>query len=395
MNTRITGLALALAIGLSPSLLPTPAAAEFLIVGIDRKFAFDDQGRRLTMAPGRDELAVFDLADPEHPRPVGSVSLENSIVGPPTNLAVTPDQHYALVANSLHSEALPNGAGYKPAPADELFVVDLRASPPKIVDTIKVGAQPSGIAINRAGTLALVANRVGRSISVLAIDGANVKATDTVAMDGEMASVAITPDGGRAVAVKFDTHKAALLSIDAAGHVRYDGRDLTVGLWPYSVSITPDGATALVGNTGNKATSDGNADTISVIDLAATPPRTVDHITVGDAPEGVVASPRGRLAIATILQGSYDAPKDAWYRHDNGRAVALRIVDGRVSLLGSVDVGAFPEGVAFSEDGRFVYVGNFASNTISVLRVERDGLVDTHDDVALSGPPASLRVGSQ
>jgi DNA-binding beta-propeller fold protein YncE len=75
--------------------------------------------------------------------------------------------------------------------------------------------------------------------------------------------------------------------------------------------------------------------------------------------------------------------------------VALRIVDGHVTLLGSVDVGAFPEGVAFSEDGRFVYVGNFASNTISVLRVGPNGLVDTHDDVQLSGPPASLRVGSQ
>jgi DNA-binding beta-propeller fold protein YncE len=47
---------------------------------------------------------------------------------------------------------------------------------------VEVGKQPSGMAINRAGTLALVANRADDSVSVLSIDGKNVKLVDTVSV---------------------------------------------------------------------------------------------------------------------------------------------------------------------------------------------------------------------
>ena len=133
-----------------------------------------------------------------------------------------------------------------------------------------------------------------------------------------------------------------------------------------------------------------------MIDLGAQPPRVVDFQTAGDSVEGLVISPRGDRAAATILQGSYDAPKDAWYRHATGRVVLFGITGGKVTRQGGADVGAFPEGVAFSGDGHYVYAGNFHSDTISVLRLAPDGrLADTHADIRLPGPPGSLRVGSQ
>ena len=49
---------------------------------------------------------------------------------------------------------------------------DLTATPPAVSDTVTVGKQPSGLAIARKGDLALVANRAGRSVSVLSIAGA-------------------------------------------------------------------------------------------------------------------------------------------------------------------------------------------------------------------------------
>ena len=52
-------------------------------------------------------------------------------------------------------------------PDNKLYVIDLETSPPKLIDTVEVGKQPSGLAINRAGNLALVANRADNSISVL------------------------------------------------------------------------------------------------------------------------------------------------------------------------------------------------------------------------------------
>jgi DNA-binding beta-propeller fold protein YncE len=372
------------------------AAAETMIVGIDRKFAFDQAGKRQAFAPGNDEVVVFDLTDPASPKRVGSVPVENSVVGPPTNLAVTPNGQLALVANSVRSEKADTSSGWKSLPADELSVIDLVARPPKVISTLKVGAQPSGLAIDATGSLALVANREGRSISVLRIRCADVTLVDTVTMNDVVASVAIAPDGRHALAAKFAAHKVAILDIDAEGKVTYPGRDLTVGPWPYSVAISPDGRLALTSDTGNMATSDGNLDTVSVIDLAANPPRTVDHVTVGDSPEGLVVSPRGDVALVTVLQGSYDAPAGSWYRNPTGRLVSLAIKDGKVSVADTINVGAFPEGVAISGDGNFAYVGNFASNTISVIRIEKDGrLVDTGKDIVLTGPPASLRIGSQ
>jgi hypothetical protein len=141
---------------------------EIMAVGIDRKFDYKD-GKRLSLEPGHDEVIFYELADPAKPKKIGSLPLENSIVGPPTNIAITPDQRLALIANSLHSEAAPDG-GWKTAPSDELFVVDLTVRPPQLISTIKVGRQPSGVSINRDGTLALVANRDSKSLTVFAIN---------------------------------------------------------------------------------------------------------------------------------------------------------------------------------------------------------------------------------
>jgi hypothetical protein len=46
-----------------------------------------------------------DISNREAPRIVASLPLMNSIFGPPTNLAITPDERLALVANSM--SALP------------------------------------------------------------------------------------------------------------------------------------------------------------------------------------------------------------------------------------------------------------------------------------------------
>ena len=46
-------------------------------------------------------------------------------------------------------------------------------------------------------------------------------------------------------------------------------------------------------NTGNNGRSDGNIDSITVIDLQHEPPRVVDHLAAGDAPEGIAISPDG------------------------------------------------------------------------------------------------------
>lgn len=370
-----------------------PVRAEVLVVGIDTKFWFDDAGNRVFKANTGDAVLFYDLSDPAHPALIGSLPLENSVVGPPTNLAVTPDQHMALIANSLRTEQGADGV-WKPVPDNKLYVVDLTSRPPRLVSTVTVGAQPSGLGISPDGTMALVANRVGKSLSVLFVRETDVKVTANVPMGDVVTSVAFTPDGKRALVAKFAAHKVSVLEIEG-GRVTPVGRDMLVGQYPYTVTVTTDGRFGLAASDGDQAGSTGNTNPVAVIDLKAEPPRVVDFLAAGDGVEGVAASPRGDYAAATILQGSLDAPKGAWFAHRVGRVVLLGLAGARVTLESGVDVGAFPEGVAFSRSGDWVYSGNFAFNNISVLHLENGRLIDTHADVVLPGPPASLRIDSQ
>ncbi len=274
-----------------------------MLVGIDGKFAYDDAGHREALAPGHDSVLFYNVSDPQRLRLIGTLPLENSVVGPPTNLAVSPDGTLALIANSLHSVRAAVGTSWVATPSDEVFVVDLRSGRPRLHETLHVGAQPSGLAFAPSGRFALVANRAGKSISLLTIDGADVRVTQTLDVGDTVTSVAITPDSTRALATKFEAHTVAQFAIED-GRLRDFGADLPVGSWPWNIAITPDGRRALVNNQGRNAASSGNARMVSVIDLAATPARVVQHVTVGDAPEGLALSPRGDEGVVTLLNGS-------------------------------------------------------------------------------------------
>jgi len=369
------------------------ALGQILIVGNDEKLGWDESGKQITREPGHDTVSVIDISKPDMPQITSTISLMNSIAGPPTNLAVSLSGEIALVANSL--EPVTQGWAHRLDPDNKVFLVDLKADPPKVAGTITVGKQPSGLAISPKGDLALVANRADGTISVLSIRGKDVLVADTVTVGtgADMVSaVAITPDGKRALAVKAAANKVALLSING-GKVTYDKRDLPAGIFPYNIAVTPDGKLALTADNGSGGSSDGSVDTVSVIDLEADPPRVIDHVTVGDSPEGLAISPKGDLAITVEARGSN--MKGAPFYHPTGTVTALKIDGKKVTNAGEINVGAFPEGGAFSPDGGYLYVGNFIDADLSILKVGGTTLTDTGQRLKLSGHPASMRGGPQ
>jgi DNA-binding beta-propeller fold protein YncE len=375
--------------GAAGLVLPAVANAELMIVGNDQKVGWDDAGKVVAAAPGEDTISIVDIgSDPANPQIIANLELMNSIFGPPTNLAITPDEKLAIATNAM--DWVQEGDAWKPAPGNQLYVIDLEADPPALIDTLEVGQQPSGLAISQAGDLALIANRAGNSISVLAIDGKTVEHLGEVDVGGQVAAVAIAPDGKRALAAKFPEHKVALLSIDGQ-NVTYDGQDIPVGLWPYNVAITPDGGLALTADNGAPGASDGHVDTVSVIDLEADPPRVIDKVVVGDGPEGLAISPTGEIAVAILLNGSAAVPKGAWFANPGGKVVVLALDGKEVSKVGEVEVGGLPEGVVFSKDGSHLYVGNYTDSDVSVLKVDGTTVTDTGQKLQLPGQPASMR----
>lgn len=386
--------AAALAAGICFSGFAAAAQAQYLIVGNDEKLFFDD-GKVVLHPPGKDTVSIIDIRDGAKPRIVVTLPLENSVAGPPTNLAITPDGKLALVANSIN--VVKDGDTLKNVPDTKLFVIDLTTSPPAVISTIQTGKQPSGMAINHAGNLALVANRADNTVSVLTISGKTVTVVDTVALapadtpSQQVSAVAITPDGKRALVAKALANRVALLDIDGT-KVTYKGYDIFTGVYPYNVQITADGRLGLVNNTGgSNGLADGQVDTVAVIDMEMNPPRVVDQVVVGDSPEGLAIRPTGGYAVSLMTNGSGDsAPKNAFFHHDHAVAVLLKIEGKKVRKVGETEVGTLAEGIAFSPDGRFLYVANNGDSDLSVLRLVGNKLVRV-GSLKLPGHPASMR----
>lgn len=366
-------------------------AAPFMIVGNDEKAESMDNGKLVLSPPGKDSVLIVDLAKPLNPKIIANLSLKNSVVGPPVNVDIDPTGSIALVADSMN--VVKDGDNLKMVPDDKIYVIDLKATPIKLANTITAGKQPSGLSINPAGTLALVANRADKSITVLSIKGTDVKVIDTIQMGEEVSQVVFTPDGKRALATKFPGNKVALLNVDG-DKVTYTKRDLPVGLWPYNIAVAAKGNIALTADNGSAGTSDGNADTVSVIDLLAQPPRVIDHITVPDSPEGIAISPKGNFAATVDALGS-NKNKQEFFYHPHGVATILRVQGNKVTKFKDIEVGGLPEAICFTPDGRYLYVGNYLDQDFSILMVAGSDVVDTGKRFKVPGHPASARMSAR
>jgi DNA-binding beta-propeller fold protein YncE len=364
-------------------------AAPFLIVGNDEKLLWDDQGKPIVSPAGKDSVVILDLANPESPKIVANLPLKNSVVGPPTNVSIDPSTSVALVADSI--DVAKDGDALKMSPDDKVYVIDLKANPPKLAGTVTVGKQPSGLSFSPAGNLALVTNRADKSISVLSVKGTDVKVIDTIDMGDIVSHVEFTPDGKHALATKFNAHKLSLLDING-DKVTYAKLDLPTGQWPYNVAVAPNGKIALTADNGASGSSDGSVDTVSVVDLELNPIRITDRVVVGDGPEGLAISPKGDVAVAVILEGSNN--KSAYFYKRNGTAAVLRIDGKKVTKVGDVELGGLPEGAAFTPDGNYLFIGNYLDQDLSILKVDGSKITDTGKRFKLPGHPASVRMSA-
>ena len=77
-------------------------------------------------------------------------------------------------------------------------------------------------------------------------------------------------------------------------------------------------------------------------------------------------------------------------------AIAVLRVDGKkVTLVGYVEVGGLPEGLAFTPDGKYLLVGNYIDQDISILKVDGMTVTNTGKRFKLPGHPASVGMSKQ
>ena len=367
-------------------LLAAPALAEIAVSGNDGKRTLVGGVNTVVQNPRPDTVSVIDLSG-RTPRLLAEIEVPHSVVGPPNSIAVSADERLALATSA---EKLDPADATKTIPDNRVSVIDLRANPPRVTQTLEVGLGPSGVSINRAGTLALVANRMAGTVSVLHIDGGQVSVADTVTV-GPAATGAshaqFTPDGRHALVTRDNDNAVSVLAITGGTVTKLD-RDMTAGVRPYSVSVTPGGGWAVVGNVGRSANKTGDQDTVSLIDLSREPFRVVDTATVGTTVEGVTASPDGRHAVAVVHNGTARPTGDPL--RGKAQVKLLRIEGGRLRVVGAANAGDWVQGMGFSRDGRTVLIGNMGDRTVGVYRIEGDRITDTGQRMAVSGGPAAI-----
>ena len=338
-----------------------------------------------------DTVSIIDLKA-SPPRVIGEVPAPVSVAGPPLSVAVTPDESLALVTAS--NKVDPTDAT-KQAPNNQVSVIDLKANPPKVLATLQAGQGAAGVSINRQGTLALVSNLVDGTVSVFTIQGKTVTPAGTVEVGGAKAGggmVAITPDGKTALVSRNTDNKVSVLSIEGT-RVEYTKRDMTPGLRPIVMDVAATGAFAVVGHLAGGPT--GDSDAVTLMDLTAKPPRVVDTVGVlGSTAEGLKISPDATVVAVVVHNGS-NRPKESPFFNDAGKLVIVRVTGKTLARVAEAPIGHWSQGVAWSPDGKTLLVGNMVEKDYWVFSWDGSTLKDTGHRVKVNGGPAGIRTAER
>jgi len=365
--------------------LAAPSSAQIVVSANDGKVRMLDGATAPLVTPQPDTVTVIDLnASP--PKVLGELRAPTSVVGPPQSVAIAPDESIALVTAAMKIDP---ADGSKLAPDDKVTVIDLKATPPAVLATLQAGRGASGVSINRAGTLALVANRIEGTVSVFTINGKTVAAAGKVdlhAPDSGPSHAVFTPDGRTALVTRNNDHLISVLTV-AGTKVEYAKRDFAAGLKPYSLEIARAGDVAVVGHSGVGPT--GGADTVGLIDLTANPPRTVDQISAGPTVEGVALSPDGTAVAATVMNGS-NSPATSPFFHDYGILRVFGISNKRLVPITEARIGHWCQGAAWSRDSRTLLVQCMMEREIRVFRFDGKRLTPA-PSITINGMPAGIR----
>jgi DNA-binding beta-propeller fold protein YncE len=332
-----------------------------------------------------DSVAILDLAAPV--RVLATLEAPASLIGPPASVAMARDSSFAII-----TAAQQPGADDMPVPADIVTVVDLAdPSKPRVVQSLHAGAGASGVAINEAGTLALVANAGADSVSVFAIAGRRLSSIGTVALPPKSKPVDLAFSRDRRSAYVVAQGDGALVRLAVDGQRVAVAESITLGIQPDSMALNTAKQVAYVTNLGGRepgAAPGPKMGTIAIVDLRRG--RLVGQIDVGVTPEHVGLSPSGRFLQATVINGS-NAPAASSNHHDHGTMVIFRARGAELEPLARIETGAWCQGAVWSDDEKFVFLQCAARKQIEVYRFDgRNLTVDSAATVQLGARPGAM-----
>src|SRR5215813_518934 len=135
-------------------------------------------------------------------------------------------------------------------------------------------------------------------LACLAAPARPAGATFATFESGQVRPLALSPDGTRLFAVNTPDDRLEIFTVNGGDLVHSDS--VSVGLEPVAVAARSDGEVWVVNHL---------SDSISIVDVAASPPRVVRTLLVGDEPRDLVfAGPGGNRAFVTTAHRGQNTP---------------------------------------------------------------------------------------
>lgn len=366
------------------------AKAQVVGIAVDPKAELVHGETKIISNPPPDSVAFFEFSGMKYKR-LGTVQAPVSFIGPPSSVAITEDKTLALVSSSSRLDpANPK----KFAPDNKISVIDLKASPIKVVQTLELQTSPTSVAIHPAGTWALVVNGTSESVTVLTISDHKVSVGETLPLPkgSSPSAVAFSPDGKQALISFAGNEKVGVFAVED-GRLKLPAlREMTAGYYPAALAYCGSSGFAVVGNYGRGG---GDADTVSLIDAAASVPRIVDTVSVGPSPEGVACSPDGKYVVASVQNMSSVKETNPLYS-PHSLAVLLKIEDRRLHRIGGAPFGGWSQGIGFLDDSKTIFAESIGDRSVHFFQIEGDALKEVAPPMVFeNGAPVAYGVSGR
>jgi hypothetical protein len=363
------------------------AHAELVIVGGD-----GHQPPEPGEQPGRvaDSATVVDFTNGTA-RILGAVPAPASIIGPAMQIAVAPNERWALVAASTKGDPADMT---KTLPDGVVSVIDLSTpARPRVTQTLQAGVGVYGIAINKAGTLVLTANNGDDSVSIFTVAGSTLTPAGKLQL----------PEGSRPNSVGFfpDGRSAFVMTSGPSGLQRLTVNGSTVTLAGQIANVggtiallTPDGRLAITnaairpaappapaaapgagappaggppGGGRGPGRGPGTPPVATLIDVSTG--NAVATAPLGAGPEGISLSPDGTMLAAVITNGSHSARTSPAF-NDFGLLKLYRVTPTALTQVAEAQTGHWCQNALWSRDNRTLLLTCSVEKEVQLYRYD-------------------------
>jgi DNA-binding beta-propeller fold protein YncE len=345
---------------------------------------------RLGAREGQDTINVVPLRGHARDFRAYTAAASNSVAGPPTAVAVTPDGRYALVVETFRPR--PVGDEQTQTFADlkhgnRMTVIDLSdPTRPRSVQELAIAERPTSVSINHAGSLVSVTfhpDGAGARTPLALIPFEHGRlgqpaypVVPRIPQRHELVHAEWHPTQDVLALVNNTGAEVSFVRVVRQGEnfdLQPSGNVVQVEKFPFMARFTADGRYVLVNNlywgTDVEGTwSEAPRGSVVSIRLAAGTqadgsPRhaLVSRAMTGVSPEGLALSPDNRYVVTTNLERSYlpyDDDRITWFS-----SVSLVTLDPQTGQLNHVADypfdGILPEAAAFDASSQYLAVTNY------------------------------------